>query len=140
MRRWLTAAVVFTVVASACAGGSPPAAAQPDPNAEIRFASDEDTWPGEGEKEKSKLFAYPLNMNVFEPLIYLGSDYSLKPGLAERWELIQPNTWRFHIRKGVKFHDGSPLTADDVVWTWGDRQLKGQALSTVTNTPSTRTR
>ena len=134
MRRWLVAAMVFTVVANACAGAAPQAAAQPDPNAEIRFASDEDTWPGEGEKEKSKLFAYPLNMNVFEPLIYLGSDYSLKPGLAERWELIQPNTWRFHIRKGVKFHDGSPLTADDVVWTWGDRQLKGQALSTVTNT------
>ncbi len=32
------------------------------------------------------------------------------------------DTWRFHIRQGVTFQDGQPLTADDIIWTWRDRQ------------------
>ena len=35
--------------------------------------------------------------------------------LAERWEVKTPNTWIFHLRKNIRFHDGSPLTAADVV-------------------------
>jgi len=35
--------------------------------------------------------------------------------LAERWEVKDPNTWIFHLRKDIRFHDGSPLTAADVV-------------------------
>src|SRR5918996_936856 len=35
--------------------------------------------------------------------------------LAERWEVKSPNTWIFHLRKNLRFHDGSPLTAADVV-------------------------
>lgn len=45
---------------------------------------------------------------------------SLVPGLAEKWE-VDPkneNRWIFTLRKGVKFHDGSPFTADDVVWNF----------------------
>lgn len=44
----------------------------------------------------------------------------LVPGLAERWE-IDPNNdkrWIFHLRKGVKYHDGSDFSADDVVWNF----------------------
>lgn len=44
----------------------------------------------------------------------------IKPGLAESWE-IDPNNnrrWIFHIRRGVKFHDGSPLTAADIIWNF----------------------
>jgi ABC-type transport system substrate-binding protein len=130
-------------VAAACGGGggsatgtSPPAA-EPNPDATIRIASDEDRWPFEvtGRGAGSTHFAYVLNVNVYEPLIYLASDYTLKPGLAERWEL-QPDgrTWRFFLRRGVTFHDGSPFTADDVVWTWGVRQMEGKTLPTVANT------
>jgi ABC-type transport system substrate-binding protein len=45
---------------------------------------------------------------------------SLTPGLAEKWEIDPKNNkrWVFHLRKGVKFHDGSPFTADDVVWNY----------------------
>jgi peptide/nickel transport system substrate-binding protein len=43
----------------------------------------------------------------------------LFPGLAEKWELVDPTTMRFHLRKGVKFHDGADFTADDVVFTIG---------------------
>ncbi|MDB5378396.1 MAG: transporter substrate-binding protein, partial [Rubritepida sp.] len=44
----------------------------------------------------------------------------IKPGLAESWN-IDPNNsrrWLFHLRRGVKFHDGSPLTAADIVWNF----------------------
>ena len=45
----------------------------------------------------------------------------IKPGLATSWE-VDPNNhkrWIFHLREGVKWHDGSPFTADDVVWNFG---------------------
>jgi peptide/nickel transport system substrate-binding protein len=78
---------------------------------------------------------YVINQNVYEPLIYLGSDFSLKPGLATTWQLRPDNrTWRFDLRRGVSFHDGTPFTADDVVWTWGPRQAEGRSLATVANT------
>src|SRR5919112_1075122 len=56
---------------------------------------------------------YVYNVQVYEPLIYLGSDYTLKPGLATRWDL-QPDgkTWRFTLRQGVTFHDGTPFTTN----------------------------
>lgn len=103
-------------------------------SATIRIAAAEDTWPVQGQGPKSTTFAYPLNVNVFEPLIYLASDYTLKPGLAESWDLVPPSTWRFHLRHGVNFHDGKAFTADDVMWTWAERQQKGQTLSTVVST------
>ncbi|HET9050390.1 MAG TPA: ABC transporter substrate-binding protein, partial [Candidatus Dormibacteraeota bacterium] len=109
-------------------------AGTPDLNATINMAYSEEDWTVNGTGVKSTTFAYQLNMNVYEPLIYLASDYTLKPGLAESWEFIQPGTWRFHLRKGVKFHDGSPFSADDVVWTWGARQQQGKTLGTVANT------
>jgi len=105
-----------------------------DEDATLTIAGGEDRWPGEGQGAESTTFAYPLNVNPYETLIRLGSDYSLQPALAERWELIEPNTWRFHLRRDVTFHDGSELTADDVMWSWAERQLEGQKLSTVTNT------
>ena len=50
---------------------------------------------------------------------------TLRPGLAERWEQdpADPKTWIFHLRPGVTFHDGTPLTADAVIWNL-DRYLK----------------
>ncbi len=131
----LVIALIAVVIAAACAPAAAPVAIpQKDPNADIRVAAGEDQWPAQGETFKSTTYSYPLNVNVFEPLVILGSDYSLKPGLAESWELVPPNTWRFHIRRNVKFHSGHVLTADDVLWTWGERQMEGKTLSTVVNT------
>ena len=53
--------------------------------------------------------------NVCESLLRLNPDYSLSPGLAESAEHPTPTTWVYSIRDGVTFHDGSPLTAADVV-------------------------
>lgn len=56
--------------------------------------------------------------NVYEGLTKRDKDLKIVPGLAERWEIVEPTKWRFHLRKGVKFHDGSPFTADDVIFSF----------------------
>lgn len=60
--------------------------------------------------------------NIFDTLVVQDHDLSLKPGLAERWEQINPTTWRFHLRHGVTFHDGTPFNAQAVKFTF-DRAL-----------------
>lgn len=55
---------------------------------------------------------------IYEPLLIRLPDGSLQPTLAESWKLTtDPTVWEFRVRKGVKFHDGSALTADDVVFS-----------------------
>jgi len=66
--------------------------------------------------------------HVFEPLTRFDSDSKLIPALAESWRLVDDTTWEFKLRKGVRFHDGSELTAEDVVWSL-DRP------ATITNSP-----
>lgn len=55
--------------------------------------------------------------HIYETLVQRGKDTRLEPGLAESWEVLSPLHWRFHLRRGVKFQDGTPLTADDVVFS-----------------------
>jgi peptide/nickel transport system substrate-binding protein len=58
-----------------------------------------------------------MSAHMFETLTRLDPDDKLIPGLAESWTLVNNLTWEFKLRKGVKFHDGSPLTAEDVAWS-----------------------
>ena len=58
-----------------------------------------------------------INDFVFERLTARAKDLSLVPSLATSWEQKAPTLWRFNLRKGVAFHDGSPFTADDVVFS-----------------------
>jgi peptide/nickel transport system substrate-binding protein len=55
--------------------------------------------------------------NIYEPLARRNRDLALEPALATAWEQTSPTVWRFHLRPGVKWQDGSPFTADDVVFT-----------------------
>jgi peptide/nickel transport system substrate-binding protein len=52
--------------------------------------------------------------NIYENLVKLDTDLEFKPALAERWEQMEPNRWRFYLRQGVRFHDGTDFTADAV--------------------------
>ncbi|HEY8250882.1 MAG TPA: ABC transporter substrate-binding protein [Burkholderiales bacterium] len=56
--------------------------------------------------------------NVYEPLVGRGKDLSLAPALATSWKATSPTVWRFELRKNVTFHDGTPFTADDVVFSF----------------------
>lgn len=52
--------------------------------------------------------------HVFDTLVWSGDGLELEPRLAESWKAINDTTWEFKLRKGVKFHDGSDFTAEDV--------------------------
>jgi peptide/nickel transport system substrate-binding protein len=58
-------------------------------------------------------------LNVFDQLSEIRHDGSVGPLLAESWEASDDQTvWTFTLRDGVKFHDGTPLTIEDVIWTY----------------------
>ena len=54
---------------------------------------------------------------IFDALVKKDENYNLKPWLATSWEQPDALTWVFHLREGVRFQDGRPLEAADVVWT-----------------------
>ena len=56
--------------------------------------------------------------NVYEPLVGRGKELELVPKLAVSWEQTEPTVWRFHLRPNVKFADGTPFSADDVVFSY----------------------
>ncbi|MBI3976618.1 MAG: hypothetical protein HY331_00390 [Chloroflexi bacterium] len=56
--------------------------------------------------------------NVAETLVFkVKNTPQIVPGLAERWERVEPTIWRFFLRKGVQFHNGQRFDADSVVWS-----------------------
>jgi len=75
---------------------------------------------------------------LFDSLVRRDARQRLTPGLAESWRSVDDLTWEFRLRKGVKFHDGSDFTAEDVVFTL-DRPatIKGPGGFTVYTRPIT---
>ncbi|HSD43978.1 MAG TPA: ABC transporter substrate-binding protein [Burkholderiales bacterium] len=66
------------------------------------------------------LNAGPNNLvawHIFDALTRVDENARLVPGLAESWKATDATTWEFRLRRGVKFHDGSELTAEDVVYS-----------------------
>jgi peptide/nickel transport system substrate-binding protein len=59
-----------------------------------------------------------LTKHVFDRLVATDEDFRLKPGLATSWEAIGDTVWEFRLRQGVTWHDGSPFTAEDVVFSF----------------------
>src|SRR5262245_16441311 len=58
-----------------------------------------------------------IGAHVFDTLVAKDAAGKIKPGLAESWRVVDDLTWEFKLRKDVKFHDGSPFTAADVVFS-----------------------
>ncbi|MGH9222380.1 MAG: ABC transporter substrate-binding protein [Acidimicrobiales bacterium] len=119
--RLLPLVIVLSMVIAACGGDDDEsstgttAAAQANPNAELKVGFTEDQYITQATSTNDvNVGVYPLNMNISETLVLFGTNYELKPLLAERWEFRAPNTWRFFIRRGVTFHDGQPLNANTV--------------------------
>lgn len=78
----------------------------------------------------NETFTLSLLGNVYEGLTRRGPKLEILPSLAERWEIVEPTRWRFHLRKGVKFHNGNPFTADDVVFTYKRTIAEGSDVKT----------
>jgi len=71
--------------------------------------------------------------NVYEPLVARDANLKLAPGLATSWRQTSPTVWRFELRKGVKFHDGAPFTADDVLFSFERASGDGSDMKSYTN-------
>ncbi|MBN8746055.1 Glutathione-binding protein GsiB [Xylophilus ampelinus] len=71
--------------------------------------------------------------NVYETLTGRNKDLSLAPLLATSWKQVSPAVWRFELRKGVKFHDGTPFTADDVLFSLARASGDGSDMKSNTN-------
>ncbi|WP_446470546.1 peptide ABC transporter substrate-binding protein [Xenorhabdus stockiae] len=56
--------------------------------------------------------------DFFEGLVYIDRQGNIEPRLAESWETSDNKTWVFHLRKGIKWSDGTPITAHDFVFSW----------------------
>src|SRR5471032_1994198 len=54
---------------------------------------------------------------IYETLVGRDEQFRVAPRLALSWAVVEPTAWRFKLRPGVKFHDGTPFTADDVVFS-----------------------
>ncbi len=71
--------------------------------------------------------------NLFDGLLQRkGPDGTLAPALAERWERLDQLSWKFYLRKGVKFHNGNPFTAADVKFSF--ERLSNPDVSEFINT------
>ena len=63
------------------------------------------------------LYHTHVSTQIYESLVWRDEQYRLEPGLALSWQAIDAKTWRFKLRPNVKFHDGTPFTADDAVFS-----------------------
>jgi peptide/nickel transport system substrate-binding protein len=81
----------------------------------------------------SESLQFSLTGNVYEPLVGRNKDLSLAPALATSWKQTSPTVWRFELRKGVLFHDGTPFTADDVLFSFARAAGEGSDMKSYTN-------
>jgi peptide/nickel transport system substrate-binding protein len=66
---------------------------------------------------QNESFNNTFNSYVYESLVMYDKKFNVVPQLATKWEEVSPTQWRFHLRPNVKFHEGEPFTADDVVFS-----------------------
>ena len=119
VRQTLLAASVASIVASIIALAMSPASSQT-----LRYANQGDL---------KSLDPYTLketttiahHAHIYEGLVTRDKDLKLAPALAESWETPEPTRWRFHLRHNVKFHNGDPFTADDVLFSADRIRAKG---------------
>lgn len=81
-------------------------------------------WAAEGDAlsmdpyTRNEIQQLSLTGNIYEPLVQHDPQSGLEPALAESWEQVEPDRWRFHLRADVHWQDGSAFTADDVVFSF----------------------
>jgi peptide/nickel transport system substrate-binding protein len=83
----------------------------------LRFASQGDPQTADPFSQNES-FTNMFAQAVHDTLVMRDNSLKLVPGLAVSWQQVNPTTWRFNLRRGVKFHNGTPFTADDVVFSY----------------------
>jgi len=91
-------------------------------------------WASQGDPQTADPFSQNegltnmFSQSVHDTLVMRDNALKLVPGLALSWQQVNATTWRFNLRRGVKFHDGSPFTADDVVFSYERAQHPNSQL------------
>ena len=67
--------------------------------------------------------------NIYGRMLHRKADLSLEPDLATKWEKLDANTWRFSLRRGVKFHNGNDFNADDVLFSYKRQTQEASDMS-----------
>jgi peptide/nickel transport system substrate-binding protein len=67
---------------------------------------------------RNETFLLTFLQNIYEPLVRRSKDLKVEPALATEWAQTAPDVWRFKLRQGVKFSDGTPFNADDVLMSY----------------------
>lgn len=81
----------------------------------------------------SETFALAFQGLIYEPLIGRGRNLELVPALAVEWKNTTPDIWRFKLRPNVRFTDGSPFSADDVLFSFNRVQMEGSDVGQMVN-------
>ena len=76
-------------------------------------------------------FTAAFHHNIYEPLVRYNARLELEPALAKSWELINPITWRFSLRRGVRFHNGNIFNADDVIFSFERARAEGSSFAPI---------
>ena len=109
MRKLLITAMVIGVTVVLCVIGLQPASAK---TLRWAFSSDINTMDPYGQ---TMTFTLAFLHHIYDPLVRYNKDLKIEPCLATSWKVVEPTVWRFSLRRGVKYHNGNPFNADDVV-------------------------
>ncbi|MGH8798430.1 MAG: ABC transporter substrate-binding protein, partial [Caldimonas sp.] len=63
------------------------------------------------------LYHTRITHQIYESLLTRDEQFRIEPALALSWQALNSTTWRFKLRQGVTFHDGTPFTVDDAVFS-----------------------
>lgn len=115
------------VLCACCVALLPSCAKKPDPDTLVMIIESSPTNldPRVGIDAQSER----IGELIFDALVRRDEHFQVHPWLAESWETPDPLTYIFHLKRGVRFHDGRPLTARDVKWTF-DSILNGTIRTT----------
>ncbi len=135
--RMLTLAMILALLVSACAAPAAPTAGETGTDAPAQEAAPEESSAASGgtltiarptdavaldPKVETTSPGNWVMSNIYETLVILDTDLSFKPGLAESWEQVEEDRWRFTLRQGVTFHDGTPFNAEAVKFSFARQQ------------------
>lgn len=96
-------------------------------------------WAGRGDMNttdphsQNESLTNNINSLIYEFLVTRDRAMKVVPALAESWTQVNPTTWRFKLRPGVKFHDGTSFTADDVVFSFERAKSESSQLRAYAN-------
>ena len=115
--------ILAVIAASACVAA---------PAKTLRWASQGDTSTVDPHAQNES-FTNAINGLVYEYLVDYDKQVKLSPALATSWKNTSPTTWVFYLRRDVKFSDGTPFTADDVVFSYNRARESGSTFKLYSN-------